>query len=205
MAASRNNVRPMRGAPKRLSEIIRRGACDVRTPPSLDPIKRLLGIEPISKEVLKREWATVAKHALSVREDEYLKNTFAFFGLDPDDPGDWRDLAANWAYVLFGRSKPGRRIEWTNERYWELIHEVGRRRQRSKAQLSDRAICEDSRMTKRARPIFGKRKNREYEKRWILRDLIDELIAKSVLTRAEARDIVIRAIEKYTGDDKTRA
>ena len=115
MAASRNNVRPMRGAPKRLSEIIRRGACDVRTPPSLDPIKRLLGIEPISKEVLKREWATVAKHALSVREDEYLKNTFAFFGLDPDDPGDWRDLAANWAYVLFGRSKPGRRIEWTNE------------------------------------------------------------------------------------------
>jgi hypothetical protein len=166
MAASRNNVRPMRGAPKRLSEIIRRGACDVRTPPSLDPIKRLLGIEPISKEVLKREWATVAKHALSVREDEYLKNTFAFFGFDPDDPGDWRDLAANWAYVLFGRSKPGRRIEWTNERYWELIHEVGRRRQRSKAQLSDRAICEDSRMTKRARPIFGKRKNREYEKRW---------------------------------------
>ena len=40
---------------------------------------------------------------------------------------------------------------------------------------------------------------------WILRDLIDELIAKSVLTRAEASDIVIRAIEKYTGDDKTRA
>ena len=106
MAASRNNVRLMHGAPKRLSEIIRRGACDVRTPPSLDPIKRLLGIEPISKEVLKREWATVAKHALSVREDEYLKNTFAFFGLDPDDPGDWRIWRPTGRMCFLGVQNP---------------------------------------------------------------------------------------------------
>ena len=214
MVASRNVVRLTRGAPKRLGEMIRAGVRGGRTPPSLDPIRRLLGIEPISKEELKPEWATIAKYALSVREDEYLRNTFAFFGLDPDDPLDWRVLAANWAYVLFGRSRAGRPGEWTDMKYCALMYEVGRRKQLSKTRLSDRAICAHIANDRASPAYFRKAKKsgvrkalqraRSEKYNGILRGLIDQLIAKSDLTRAEARDIIIRAIEKH-GGDKSRA
>jgi hypothetical protein len=172
----------------------------------------LLGIEPISKEVLKRRWPTIAKHALSVQaDDDPIKDTFAFFGLDPEDPWAWRNLAANWAYVLFRVSRAGRPSEWTDGRLCRLMREVSLRRQRDpRRRLSDRAICGHIAQDRRSPPHFRKAgaeglpkallRARSEKHNGILRDLIEEVTAKSNLTRGEAREIVIRAIETIDSD-----
>ena len=59
---------------------------------------------PIPKDTLKREWPIIAKHALSARGDDDLKDVFTFFELDARRPlgmaGIGRPLGvcALWAF-----------------------------------------------------------------------------------------------------------
>jgi hypothetical protein len=210
MVAPRNDVRLTRGASRRLDETI--DNCRLSSAYS-GVLERLMTEYPIPKDISERQWAITAKKALSARRDGDLREVFTFFELDPDDPWAWRALAGQWAYVLFRPSRAGRPSEWTDMKYCELIREVGRRKQRTKVPLSDRAICGHIAEDKASPAYFRKAKEsgvrkaleraRSEKHNGILRDLIDELIAKSVFTRDEARDLAIRAIEKYTGD-KTR-
>jgi hypothetical protein len=216
MVAPRNEVRLTRGALKRLNETIRsRRLSSVHS----GVLERLMMGYPVTKDALKREWATIAKHALSARNDDNLRNVFTFFGLDAEDPWAWRSLAAHWAHVLFGESKPGRRIEWTSVRQCELIREVGRRRQ-SNPSLSDRDICGHIAKDPKRPAYFrgvgagGLRKAlqraRSEKHNAYLRLVIDRIISKDKnLTRARARAGAISAIEELSeldapnGGDKT--
>jgi hypothetical protein len=219
MVAPRNDVGPTRGASKRLKETIR-GRCISSLHSGV--LERLMLDYPPSKDISERKWPIIAKHALSAPGD--LKDVFAFFELDPDDPWAWRALAGQWAFVLFGHSKPGRQIAWTSARQCALIREVGRRRQ-SNPDLSDRDICgyiaKDAKKGKgpayfRGLEADGLRKAlqraRLEKHNTYLRLVIDQIIVKDKsLTRARARAGAISVIEELSeldapnGGDKTRA
>ena len=91
-------------------------------------------------------WAPCACHALTLddknKADALLKHTFREFGLDPNNPFDWRRLLTWVAFFLFAAPKrSGRPSEWDAKRYCELLEAVDRRKQ-SNPRLSDKRHCE---------------------------------------------------------------
>jgi hypothetical protein len=57
--------------------------------------------------------------------DGPIGRAFEAFGLDPADPSDWRTLLLNLSHVLFPEpAPPGRKQEWTAERYFSLLCEI---------------------------------------------------------------------------------
>ncbi len=57
--------------------------------------------------------------------DGPIGRAFEAFWLDPADPSDWRSLLLNLSHVLFPEpAPPGRKQEWTAERYFRLLCEI---------------------------------------------------------------------------------
>ena len=212
MAAPKTEIKPTRGASRRLKETIRS-----RKLSSLHSgvLERLMWAPPQSKDVSEREWIINAKLAFPAEQGETLKNVFTFFKLDPNDPWAWRSLAGHWADLLFGSSEPGRRVEWTETRLCKLIREVGLRKQR-KPDLSERAICghiaDDPRSPAYLQELTagGIRKALERARTEKHNGFLRRLVARIVdedksLTRAKARARAIAGIEGLSELDRLEA
>jgi hypothetical protein len=87
-------------------------------------------------------WTSCARHALTLddKTDGPLKQVFRQFGLDPNNPLDWRQLVTWIALFLKLKKKSGRPTGWTIERYCELLQAVDRRKHGNPS-LSDSQAC----------------------------------------------------------------
>jgi len=139
---------------------------------------------------------------LSLRENDIeLERAFKFFGLQPNDPYAWYQVAHLFAYVLFSNPKKGgRREEWNQVRYCELIFAVHRRRQQN-PRLSDRRACEQIAKDKASPAYFRKAGAQGLRKQLrlarnpvhneMLRYLIEK-VASKLLTDTKLREDLIR-------------
>jgi hypothetical protein len=70
-----------------------------------------------------------------------VRDAFKAFGLDHQNIGDWRNLAAHLAHVLFARSHPGRQRKWTDERLCQLLADVAAYKRKHPNKAADTDIC----------------------------------------------------------------
>ena len=88
-----------------------------------------LGVR-IGMLALRQDWSdprkrAIAAHlALQITEpEEPLQRAFELFGLDPEDPTDWRRLVSYFAQAYFASKRAGAPTKWTKDRYANLVYE----------------------------------------------------------------------------------